>query len=263
MTVKGNKFTPMRITPHNPLANGMRLLVLMVVFTVAVVVSYFAGVYQTGQQHTSQTSQQNTQQQKAVAALSQELTQLRTSVDIDRQTIEELRQLAMAQKAQMIAAQRDLQGYKDLLSPKAKTNPLGLSLGVFTVSPLKEAGRYNYSLVVQKLANKETDFSGFLEFRIIGQQGGKSLQLSLYQVSSQVTVPSIPLNFKYFQTLEGDLTLPVDFVPQAVELVIKSNNKKAPPLVTVEVEWPAAAVTLKQSLNVKQNLNVKQDLNIE
>jgi hypothetical protein len=145
----------------------------------------------------------------------------------------------------MSASERDLRVYKDLLSPNAKTNPLGLSFGVFTVSPLKETGHFNYSLMVQKLSTKDADFSGFLEFRIIGQQGGKSLQLSLYQVSSQVTVPSIPLNFKYFQTLEGDLTLPIGFVPQTVELVVKPKDKKSPALVSAELDWPTADFKLK------------------
>jgi hypothetical protein len=245
VTVKGSKLTPMRITPHSPIAKVIRILMLVVVFVVGVAASYFAGLYQINQQQVAQTHEQDSQQQKATNELSQELAQLHTSADIDRQTIEDLRQLVMTQKAQMSASERDLRVYKDLLSPNAKTNPLGLSFGVFTVLPLKEAGHFNYSLMVQKLSTKDADFSGFLEFRIIGQQGGKSLQLSLYQVSSQVTVPSIPLNFKYFQTLEGDLTLPVNFVPQTVELVVKPKDKKSPALVTAELDWPTADFKLK------------------
>ncbi len=245
MTVKGSKITPMRITPHNPSANVMRILVFVVVFVACVTASYFAGVYRISQQQAAETHQQDTQQQKATNELSQELAQLRTSADIDRQTIEDLRQLVMTQKAQMSASERDLRVYKDLLSPNAKTNPLGLSFGVFTVLPLKETGHFNYSLMVQKLSTKDADFNGFLEFRIIGQQGGKSLQLSLYQVSSQVTVPSIPLSFKYFQTLEGDLTLPIGFVPQTVELVVKPKDKKSPALVSAELDWPTADFKLK------------------
>jgi hypothetical protein len=249
VAVKGSKLIPMRITPHNSAAKVMRSVALGALFAVCVAGSYFAGVYQTRQQHASQFNQQGAQQQKTVATLSQELAQLRISTDIDRQTIEELRQVVMTQKAQISASERDLLVYKDLLSPHAKTNPLGLSFGVFTVSPLKEVGHFNYSLTVQKLSTKETDFSGFLEFRIIGLQGDKSLQLSLYQVSSQVTVPSIPLNFKYFQKLEGDLTLPVNFVPQTVELVVKTKDNKPPPLVSAELDWPTADVKLKSSLN--------------
>ena len=243
MAVKGTKMTPMRVTPHNPSAKALRIVVSIGVFAACVAASYFAGVYQITHRQALQVNQQSAQQQKATAALTQEIIQLRTSVDIDRQTIEDLRQLVMTQKAQINSHERDLRVYKDLLSPNAKINPLGLSFGVFTVSPLKEAGHFNYSLTVQKLSTKDADFSGFLEFRIIGKQGEKSLQLSLYQVSSQVTVPSIPLNFKYFHTLEGDLTLPVDFEPQTVELVVKSEDKRT--LVTSELDWPASPYTPK------------------
>lgn len=245
MTVKGSKLTSMRITAHNPIAKVLRLVALVGGFILAVGASYFAGVYQTNQQHKSQLNQHDTQQQKAVAAVSQEITQLRTNTDIDRQSIEDLRQLVMTQKAQISASERDLRVYKDLLSPGAKNNPMGISFGVFTVLPLKEKGHFNYSLTVQKLSTKEADFSGFLEFRIIGQQSGQSLQLSLFQVSSQVSEPSIPLSFKYFQTFEGSLAFPVDFVPQMVELVVKSKDNKPPPLVRAELNWPMADFKLK------------------
>jgi len=241
VAVKGSKVTPMRVIPHSPMASAIRWIVLVLVFAACLPVSYFWGVYVTTKKYKTLEDKQGEQQEQATAVLSQQLTQLRTSAEIDRQSMEDLRQLVMTQKAQLNASERDLKVYKDLLSPSVKTNPLGISFGVFTVLPLPEKGHFNYSLTVQKLSTKETDFAGSLEFRIIGQQGGKSLQLSLYQVSSQVTVPSIPLNFKYFQTLEGDMTLPVDFVPQNVELVVKTMDKKAPPLVTAELDWPVSA----------------------
>jgi hypothetical protein len=245
VAVKGSKVTPMRVIPHSPLVSAIRWLVLVLVFAACLPASYFLGVYLTNEKYKVQENKQGEQQEQATAALAQQLTQFRTSAEIDRQSMEDLRQLVMTQKAQLNASERDLKVYKDLLSPSVKTNPLGISFGVFTVIPLKETGHFNYSLTVQKLSTKEADFAGSLEFRIIGQQGGKSLQLSLYQVSSQVTVPSIPLSFKYFQTLEGDMTLPVDFIPQTVELVVKTVDKKAPPLVTAELDWPVSAFKSK------------------
>lgn len=235
MAVKGSKFTHMRVIPHSPRDAFLRALALVVSFPVV----FFAGVYWVQQKQHSLEESVDQEHQKVVAGLSQELTGLRTSIEVDRQSMEDLRQLVMTQKAQLNASERDLRVYKDLLSPGAKSNPMGISLGVFTVVPVKELGHFNYSLTVQKLATKEADFSGFLEFRIIGQQAGKSLQLSLYQVSSQVTEPSIPVTFKYFQTLEGELSLPQDFVPQTVELVVKSEEKKS--IIATELDWPMSS----------------------
>jgi len=241
VAVKGSKVTPMRVIPHSPLASAMHWVLLILVFAACLPASYFLGVYLTNEKYKNQEDRQGAQQEQANAALLQQLTQLRTSAEVDRQSMEDLRQLVITQKAQLNASERDLKAYKDLLSPNAKTNPLGISFGVFTVLPLKETNHFSYSLTVQKLSTKETDFAGSLEFRIIGMQDGKSLQLSLYHVSSQVTAPSIPLSFKYFQAFEGDMTLPVDFTPQTVELVVKTMDKNAPPVVTAELDWPLSS----------------------
>ena len=245
MAVKGSKFTPMRVIPHNPGARALRTAAFVLAFIVCLPASYFLGIYVAGLQQANDASQRDQAQQKLSSDLTQQLTELKTNIEVDRQSMEDLRQLVMTQKAQINASERDLRVYKDLLAPGAKTNPLGISFGVLTATPLKEAGHFNYSLTVQKLATKDADFTGFLEFRIIGQQAGKSLQLSLYQVSSQVSAPSIPVSFKYFQTLEGDLTLPVDFVPQTVELVVKGPENKTPPLVSAELDWPVSALKPK------------------
>lgn len=239
MAVKGSKFTVMRVIPHSPRATLVRYGVIIVCFAVAVPTAYFLGAYQVRESRLTQESEQTQQHQQAIATFTQQLTVLRTTAEVDRQTMEDLRQQVMNQRAQLAASERDLRVYKDLLSPGAKTNPQGISFGVFTVTPLPEAGHFNYSLTVQKLSAKEGDFAGNLEFRIVGQQGDKTLQLSLYQVSAQVTTPSIPLSFKYFQTLDGDMALPQDFVPQMVELVVKPADRKAPALVETQLEWPA------------------------
>jgi len=240
VAVKGSKFTAMRVIPHSPRAALVRYGLIVFLFAVAVPAAYFMGGYQVRESQVTHEGDQARQHQEAIATFTQQLTVLRTTAEVDRQTMEDLRQQVMNQRAQLAASERDLRVYKDLLSPGAKTNPQGISFGVFAVTPLPEAGHFKYSLTVQKLSTKEGDFAGSLEFRIVGQQGDKTLQLSLYQVSAQVTSPSIPLSFKYFQTLDGDMTLPQDFVPQTVELVVKTNDRKPQPLVETQLEWPAA-----------------------
>lgn len=238
MTVKGSIHHSMRIVPHRPIMQILRYLALLAAFVTCIVASYYAGIYRTQMNHDSASSDKSQQHQQALNGVTQELTKLRTNADVDRQTIEEMRQLTMTQKAQMAAYERDLRVYKELLAPGAKTNPLGVSFGLFTVFAMPEKGHFKYKLVVQKLSAKETDFSGLLDFRIIGEQAGKSAALPLYQVSDQLTSPTIPLDFKYFQTLEGEFTLPADFAPQNVQLIVKSNDKKSAPIVEAQLEWP-------------------------
>jgi len=211
---------------------------LFILFALCIAASYYAGIYRTQQDHETANSDKAQLHQQALNDSAQELTKLRTNAEIDRQTIESMRQLTMTQKAQMSAYERDLRVYKDLLSPGAKTNPLGVSFGLFTVFALPQAGHFKYKLVVQKLSAKEVDFTGNLDFRVVGEQAGKVISLPLYQLSDQLTSPTIPLDFKYFQTLEGEFQLPADFAPQDVELIVKNSDKKAPPIVETQLEWP-------------------------
>lgn len=238
MAVKGSIHHSMRIVPHRPIVQILRYVALFTVFVVCVVASYYAGIYRIQKHHDSMGSEKAQQHLQALNDTAQELIKLRTNADVDRQTIEDMRQLTMTQKAQMAAFERDLRVYKELLSPGAKTNPLGVSFGLFSVFALPEKGRFKYKLTVQKLSAKETDFSGALDFRIVGEQAGKSASLPLYQVSDQLTSPTIPLDFKYFQTLEGEFQLPLDFAPQNVQLIVKSGDKKSLPIVESQLEWP-------------------------
>lgn len=241
MALAVRKHHPMRVIPHRPFIRMLSYLGVILAFVLGVVISYYAGMYRASNAEQAVNDSKAEQLKQSSNQLSQELTQLRTNAEVDRQTIEEMRQLVMTQKAQMAAAERDLGVYKDLLSPHVKTNPLGVSFGLFTVFALPEKNHFSYKLVVQKLSTKEADFSGTLEFSVSGLQAGKSIQLSLHQISTQVTSASIPLDFKYFQTLEGELQLPRDFIPQTVELVVNTDNKKGAPILTTQMEWPASS----------------------
>lgn len=233
--VKGSTHHSMQLVPYRPWLQVFRYLLVLL----GIVVSFFVGAF-AGQKYHQYLEAKKAEQQAQVATdLSQELMLLRTNAEVDRQTIESMRQLVMTQKAQITASERDMRVYKELLTSSGK-NPLGISFGVFTVSPSTEAGHYTYKLVVQKLSTREVNFSGNLEFKVIGQQAGKAQQLSLDKISSQVTSPFIDLDFKFFQVLEGDMELPLDFTPQTVGLVVRSGDRQSPPIVETQLEWPVS-----------------------
>ena len=227
MAVKGSINHPMRIIPHRPLTRYLRLLALLMVCASCFFIGFFYA------QRLQQSVEDNKHQEQQ--NLVQELSALHTNAEVDRQTIEDMRQLVMTQKAQMAASERFLRVYKELLASGAKLNPLGVSFGLFTVFPLAEKGHFSFKLVVQKLSTQEADFIGSLGFKVIGQQAGKSAELSLYQISTQATSATIPLNLKYFQVLEGELQLPLDFLPKTVELVVKAGDKT---VIETQLEWP-------------------------
>ncbi len=210
MAVKGSINHPMRIIPYRPSVRYLRFLMFLIAFATC----FFAGFFYSQRLQLKVEDNKSEEQQK----MAQELSGLHTNAEVDRQTIEDMRQLVMTQKAQMAASERFLRVYKELLA-----------------FPLPEKGHFNFKLVVQKLSTQEADFVGNLEFKVMGEQAGKPAELSLYQISTQATSSSIPLNLKYFQVLEGELQLPLDFIPKTVELVVKTGERT---VIETQLEWP-------------------------
>lgn len=243
MAVKGSVHYPMKLVPHRPLQQAMRTGLLVTGVIVGLIGSYYAGVYSVRQAEISAVQSIAGEHQQVIDKYKQDITKLQTNAEVDRQTIEQMRKVVATQKAQLASADRDLHVYKDLLSPNVKTNPLGISVGTFTATPLAEAGHFSYKVVVQKLSTKEVDFSGVLDIKIIGQQEGKEKQLLLSEVSPQLTTASIPLTFKYFQNAEGEIQLPADFTPHAVELTVKADKSDSS-LVTTQLDWLVSSLEL-------------------
>jgi len=57
------------------------------------------------------------------------------------------------------------------------------------------------------------------------------VSFKLRELSESVSTDTVKLRFKYFQTVKGELTLPVGFDPEAIELVARSIGSEA---VTIE-----------------------------
>ena len=71
---------------------------------------------------------------------------------------------------------------------------------------------------------------GYLEFTIVGRQIDEDSQpkkqtVPLRDISKDVSVVRIPLRFKYFQRLEGELELPAKFEPELIEIKAVSTSK--------------------------------------
>jgi hypothetical protein len=109
--------------------------------------------------------------------------------------------------------------------------PTGEDKGIVVDPPsviqMRAAGEFKYQLVVKQIVAKHKKVSGYLTLVLIGTQAGKPASLLLKDISSDVTDERIRLSFKYFQRIEGNMTLPEGFVPEEIELkvVVQSPDK--------------------------------------
>lgn len=244
--VKGSHVYRMKVVPHRPLKNTLIALVLLALVAAALAATYLYAQNQASKELISPQEAQDLRVQldkltQEASESKHELAKYQLNAEVDRQAGEELRKRVMVLRDEKAALQRDVEVYRILTSNKS-TNPMGISFGLFSVTALAD-NKKQFKLVVQKLAEGDDDFSGQLRVLVVGQKDGAETKISLHElvvtkVDAEPMAENIPLNFKFFQSIDTEVVLPSGFVPVRVELAVKSNARRNPVTVDAELEWP-------------------------
>ena len=249
--VKGSAQYRMRVMPYRPMRRVFNyvlgFLILLAVSLACYLVGYdhgtrgldLPGMVLAGQQG-GQTKTKYDALIKETESLRRQVAKYQLNETVDRKANEDIRNQLLQQTAQIAALERDITVYRGMVA-SGRGNPQGISVGIFYVTPAETPNRYHYKLAVQKLVASDEAFDGSLVFKLQGTQktadAERSTSFNLYQLSDQFSAEKIPLSFKYFQNVEGDLILPEGFTPKKVLVQIKSTSKKQPVSIEKELEW--------------------------
>lgn len=233
--VKGTKQYPLKIVEQRPWLRMMMLFILLAAVVVTVLASFQLG-HREGMagQEKALDDVSRLQTELAISTrqteeLQQKIANVNTGAVIDRQASEDVRQEVIELKNQLAKLEEENSFYRNLMAPSG--NKRGLTFGAVEVVDTDKPRVYNYKVVMQQLATNHTLLQGNLTFTVIGKLFGVEATFSLGQLSEQVSSDTIRLRFKYFQTIQGEMSLPEGFEPERIELVAKSTGSTP---VTVE-----------------------------
>lgn len=162
--------------------------------------------------------------EQALAEAQQRLNNLEVGAQVDRDSVELLRQNIRKQQQTIAALEEENAFYKGLMAPTERER--GLGIRGWELYRGSEPGRFHYKLTVQQLAVKHSVLSGYVTVDIAGRRNSKETSLALHSVSPQFDEKQLKLRFKYFQNIEGELHLPADFEPQRVDVVAYASRPK-------------------------------------
>jgi len=151
------------------------------------------------------------------AELSHQLGVMTARHEVDRAALELVRQELAVQKEQIAGMEEGIRFYRSLMAPGEITQ--GFSLRRIELVARDEPGRYGFRIVAQQEARQHTPLRGELYAEISGQQAGEPRSYPLAELSQDLEATILPLRFRYFQSIEGDLVLPEGFEPQAISVV--------------------------------------------
>jgi hypothetical protein len=166
--------------------------------------------------------------------LSQQLVNLRTGAEIDRDAEARVRSEVAAERARVARLELEVALFRSLMDSSVRTS--GLALYGFEAESGRREGSYHYRLTFMQRADKYVELRGFATLDVVGLSGGKERILPLAKLSAEPPRGRHPLRFLYFQVLEGDLELPEGFEPAKVRVRAEARGRK---LYTVDrvVEW--------------------------
>ncbi len=241
--VKGSAQYRMVVMPYRPMRRifnyvlGILLLLLVAGFC------FFYG-YDQGSRAPTDVGVEHQQAvilKKEAERLQQELANLKLAAAVDAQAYEDVRRETVEQKVRITELEQDISVYRSMVSKSDTANPQGISMGTFRVTGSGGVRGYKYKFVVRQLVATNKAFKGTLSLKITGTRAEQPLTIPLHQVSQQASEEAIPLEFKYFQSIEGDLLLPEGFEPERVDVVVKSVGGKQPTHIERQLDWFVAS----------------------
>lgn len=235
VVVRGSKQYPLKVVRDRPLRRVIYVLISVALISGTGYLSYEVGHTKgmAGREQAlddvSRLSEALTTRTNQVEELEQQIANVNLGAEVDRQANEDVRQEVIDLKDQLAKLQEDNSFYRNLMAPSG--NKRGLTFGAVEIVDTDIPRNYDYKVVMQQLAVNHQLLNGYLEFNVVGRLNAEEVSLPLKSLSEQVTVDRIRLRFKYFQTVQGRLSLPEGFEPERIELVASSSGRES---VTVE-----------------------------
>jgi predicted transcriptional regulator len=159
-----------------------------------------------------------------VQDLAHELEVQRTRNEVDRQALEMVRSDIARQKEQIAGLEEGLRFYRSLMAPGEIAQ--GLSLRDIELIARTDPGRYAFRIVAQQEALKHQMLKGELYVEVFGIQGGERKVYPLVELSDDLDEGAVPLRFRYFQAIEGELVIPDGFQPEGFNVFASATTPR-------------------------------------
>jgi hypothetical protein len=158
-----------------------------------------------------------------------------TAGDIDRATYSQVESTLGELQAKIQAQEEELVFYRGIVSPQ--DGVAGLRIQSLEVLPSDGEGRYLLRLLLVQAIVHSRRVSGAVKLQLEGTQDGQTVSFD----AAELVVPGEPYDmayeFRYFQGVETELALPLNFEPQHVAVEIWPNEARAE-RINQTFDWP-------------------------
>lgn len=152
--------------------------------------------------------------------LKEELARAHTSMEVDREAQARITDSLAGSEARVAELTDELEFYRRIVSPQE--GRAGLRVQAFEVTRGDIANSYRLKLLLVQSPQRSGRAQGQLDLSLRGTLGGEETSLTLEQVAAEPTA----FEFLYFQDVDIEVILPENFVPESVEVELRSGQRK-------------------------------------
>ncbi len=140
---------------------------------------------------------------------------LEVELEVERLANQKSQALLKEIEQQHYQVKKDLAFYEKVMAPEKQAD--GLVVDNIVISPTSSPNhfRFQVSLVQQRV--KKRYAKGYIELTFSGSLENKPHKMDLLAVSS-LTKKQLEFSFQYFQIIEGEFTLPENYMPEKISL---------------------------------------------
>lgn len=149
------------------------------------------------------------------------------SLEVDRNSLEQMRQEMVDSQTQIEILQEQVKFYQSLMDPNPEKG--GVYIETVSVEPASFEGEYSYNIVIAQRSSNHKRIKGKMEVEFISELNSEEVQTFALSELTENGNP-LPLGFKFFQQVDGDVSLPDDFNLTKVRVVVQLDGDAAPRL---------------------------------
>ncbi|HIG39884.1 MAG: DUF6776 family protein [bacterium] len=226
--VKGSKQYQMVVVPYRPFQRAGIFCICLAIAATFTWLTYHYGLTE-GLATKVEVIKEKEQLRKQLAERDQLVKELRREVaerklggQVDSKANEEVRQTVENLQGQIAALNEEVRFYKGVMLPNVEEQ--GLRIERLDVKSGANRNTFNYSLLLTQIVEKHDYIQGGVEITVVGRQGGDEREL-LLDVLNQENQKSIRFRFRYFQNINGELSVPDGFEPTQIMVVARSSGR--------------------------------------
>lgn len=216
---------------HRPGYRLRRTAILLAFSVIAAVAGYAAGMAQGGFRFSSAEASIGVLQdelktlREAYTEARQQVINLERGRAIDQQAMKQARTTIVKLETRIASLKSDLTFYKNIMAPSETSK--GLQVDSLTLVADRQPGSYDFKLVLTQVGNNKSYISGVVAVNVIGLRDEEKEVIALRDLSQDIDDLGVKFRFRYFQDVEGLLTLPEGFEPIEIQVLAQAEGRKS------------------------------------